>query len=321
MISQVVAVLVIAHVFRRLGLPMQHPHTAAPGLHVDHLQHFAGAAVITQLQVRQITGFSNQCPGIGVGLADFTQAYAVGAVDIALTVIETRIAYHRPHFAQLVAQVPGQGLPRLQVEQVAVAVEASAEVVFTGLHAFQHRQATVAVRRRDQTMSMTLRTFVGQLQQITARIVVIGLAVIRAGRGIIKRGKLWTLIGAARFPTRGFNQLRQAVVGVAIDRFDPLVGEVANRLRDILDAQHVAHRVVGVVQVLQGFVAALRLEAGQSAILRVVFQRGDHVVAGDFPFGLAVGVVGDGADQSFRSGCAVELQADRAQLAVEGLTE
>ncbi|MNS64846.1 hypothetical protein D3C72_979900 [compost metagenome] len=212
------------------------------------------------------------------------------------TVVETRVAHHWPHFAQLVAQVPCQGLPRLQVEQVTVAIKALAEVLFVRLHAFQHRQATVAVRRRDQSMSMTLRTFVGQLQQITARIVVIGLAVIGAGRGIIESRKLWAFIGTARFPTRGFNQLRQAVVGVAIDRFDALVGEVANRLRGILDAQHVAYRIVGIAQVLQGFVAALRLEAGQSAILRVVFQRGDHAIAGDLPFGLAVGVVGDGAE-------------------------
>ncbi|MNC60370.1 hypothetical protein D3C75_1102430 [compost metagenome] len=120
-------------------------------------------------------------------LADFAQAHAVGAVDIMFTVVETRIALHRPHFAQLVAQVPGQGLPRLQVEQVTVAVEASAEVVLTRFHAFQHRQTAVAVRRRHQPMSMVLRAFVGQFQQIATQIVVIGLAIVRSGGGIIER--------------------------------------------------------------------------------------------------------------------------------------
>ncbi|MNN09239.1 hypothetical protein D3C81_1221170 [compost metagenome] len=149
----------------------------------------------------------------------------------------------------------------------------------------------------------------------------IGLAVIGAGRGVIKRRKLWAFIGTARFPAGGFDQLRQAVVGVAIDRLDPLVGEVANRQRGILDAQHIAHRVVAVAQVLQGFVAALRQQADQAAVLRVALQRGDHAIAGHFPFGLAVGVVGDGTDQCFRGGCAAELQVHLAQQAIEGLME
>ncbi|MNG06278.1 hypothetical protein D3C84_895070 [compost metagenome] len=68
---------------------MQHPHAAAPGLHADHLQYFARAAVVAQFQVRQITGFGDQRPGIGVGLADFAQAHAVGTVDIMFTVVET----------------------------------------------------------------------------------------------------------------------------------------------------------------------------------------------------------------------------------------
>ncbi|MNP44561.1 hypothetical protein D3C76_1384260 [compost metagenome] len=113
MVVQVVAVLVVGSVLWCFGLPMQHPNTAAPGLDVDHLQHFTRTAVIAQFQVWQIAGFSDQCPGMGQGLADFAQAHAVGTVDITFAVIETRIAHHGTHFAQLVAQVPGQGLPRL----------------------------------------------------------------------------------------------------------------------------------------------------------------------------------------------------------------
>ncbi|MOA43582.1 hypothetical protein D3C78_1657490 [compost metagenome] len=48
MVIQVVAVLITGAVLR---FPMQHPHTAAPSLHVDHLQHFAGAAVGAQFQI------------------------------------------------------------------------------------------------------------------------------------------------------------------------------------------------------------------------------------------------------------------------------
>ncbi|MNP63057.1 hypothetical protein D3C76_1584050 [compost metagenome] len=75
------------------------------------------------------------------------------------------------------------------------------------------------------------------------------------------------------------------------------------------------------MQILQGFVAALRQQADQAAVLRVVFQRGDHAIAGHFPFGLAVGVVGDAADQRFRGGIPLELQVNGAQLTVEVLTE
>ncbi|MNP18580.1 hypothetical protein D3C76_1110680 [compost metagenome] len=209
----------------------------------------------------------------------------------------------------------------MQVEQVAVAVEALAEVVLTRFPPFQHRQATVAVRRSEHSMTMALWSLVDKFQQVSTRVVAIKLAIIGAGHGVIESSELWTFTGATRFPTRGFDQLRLAVVRVVIDRLDPLVGEVANRQRGILDAQHIAHRVVAVAQVLQDFVAALRLQADQAPVLRVVFQRGDHPIAGHFPFGLAVGVVGDGTDQCFRGGCAAELQVHLAQQAIEGLME
>ncbi|MOA38474.1 hypothetical protein D3C78_1601630 [compost metagenome] len=90
--------------------------------------------------------------------------------------------------------------------------------------------------------------------------------------------------------------MRLAVVRVVIDRLDPLVGEVANRLRGILDAQHIAHWIVGVAQVLQGRGVAQGLKAGQATVLGVILQLGQHTIAGDFPFGLPEGVVGDVAE-------------------------
>ncbi|MNL80769.1 hypothetical protein D3C87_2076990 [compost metagenome] len=51
MIIQVVTVLIIGAALRRRRLPVQHPHTAAPGLHTDYLQHLARTGVGAQFQI------------------------------------------------------------------------------------------------------------------------------------------------------------------------------------------------------------------------------------------------------------------------------
>ncbi|MNF98600.1 hypothetical protein D3C84_814670 [compost metagenome] len=55
-----------------------------------------------------------------------------------------------------------------------------------------------------------------------------------------------------RFAARRADQLVEAVVGECADGFGPLVMAEPNRLGPVLDSRHVAHRVVAVVQVLQG---------------------------------------------------------------------
>ncbi|MNN30016.1 hypothetical protein D3C81_1436460 [compost metagenome] len=145
-----------------------------------------------------------------------------------------------------------------------------------------------------------------QIQQIAARIVMIGLRVVG---NLARVGGQWLQIGqggaaAAGFglTPRGVDQLIKRVVAVGFDRLDALIVEVADRLGSIFKAQYVADGVVAVFQVLQrravGFVGA---EANEAAIGRVVEVAGDHAVAGGFRFDLAGGVVLEVADQ--RSFC------------------
>ncbi|MCY1465415.1 hypothetical protein D9M71_835550 [compost metagenome] len=59
----------------------------------------------------------------------------------------------------------------------------------------------------------------------------------------------------------------------------------------------------------------------QTPVLGGVFKGGDHAIAGNFPFGLAVGVVGDGADHRQVLSRVAQTQIHGAQLTVHGLAE
>ncbi|MNF60586.1 hypothetical protein D3C84_422070 [compost metagenome] len=255
MIRQAVALLVVADLGRSSRLPVQHPHAAAPGRHVDDVQHFTGAAVGADFQAGQIQGFDDVRLGIGLQRADFAHAQAVGSVNVMLAVV-FGITRHRADFAQLIARVPAQRLPRLQRQQVAVGVETVTEVLFSRLDTIAHQQAAVAVSIGDQTMAGVLRAGVGQFEQVVAGVITVGLAVVAGHGGIRRHCRRRAVFDRAGLPACGCDQSVKRVVPKMADRFDTLIGEVADRQRGVFDASHIADRVVAVTQILQRLVLA-----------------------------------------------------------------
>src|SRR5262245_12274509 len=81
---------------------------------------------------------------------------------------------------------------------------------------------------------------------------------------------------AQMFAPGSFDQTVDAVVGIVVARLDALVLKVASLLRVVLDVSDVAHRVVGVVQVLH---LAARPASGRG--LRAVIWEGGCVSLGE----------------------------------------
>ncbi|KII30092.1 hypothetical protein RY26_25560 [Pseudomonas fluorescens] len=103
----------------------------------------------------------------------------------------------------------------------------------------------------------------------------------------------------ADFPAFGLNQLIQAVIAIAADRFDALLIEVSRGLGFVFKADDIAHGVVDVVQILQGCLFADGCtELQQPTILRAVLCAGRNTITGGLMFDLLVRVVTDSTDQT-----------------------
>ncbi|MNE60038.1 hypothetical protein D3C81_1291450 [compost metagenome] len=75
----------------------------------------------------------------------------------------------------------------------------------------------------------------------------VGVNRCSAGEGDLRLGVLPRSFTACRA-----GELVETVVGEGADGVDPLVAAESYRLSLVLDLRHVAHRVIGVVQILQG---------------------------------------------------------------------
>ncbi|KHA72864.1 hypothetical protein NZ35_12905 [Pseudomonas chlororaphis] len=103
----------------------------------------------------------------------------------------------------------------------------------------------------------------------------------------------------ADLPALGFDQLIPAVIAIAADRFDALLIEVSHSLGFVFKADDIAHRVVDVVQILQGCLFADGCaELQQPTILRAVLCAGRDTITGGLLFDLLVRVVTDSTDQA-----------------------
>ncbi|MNV31246.1 hypothetical protein D3C71_1225450 [compost metagenome] len=141
--------------------------------------------------------------------------------------------------------------------------------------------------------------------QVAAPVVLEALGVIAPLVGVQRRGQQCrqgrAMTRLADLPALGFDQLIQAVVAVAVDRVDALVVEMGHGLGQVVQFDDVAHRVVDVVQVLQGLlVSDCRYQPDQPAVIGSVFDVGQHPIAGGFAFDLILGVVANVVDQGLR---------------------
>ncbi|OCW26257.1 hypothetical protein BB029_06350 [Pseudomonas sp. S3E12] len=318
MIAQAVAVLVIGKQPGRQGFPMQHLHRHAPGLDGDDIQ--AGTIDIARFQPRQVTGFTDHRTSIGLQHAHLSLAHAISSVDVALRVIGLRVALYRRDLMQLITYIPMQCSCVIQRQQIAVVIKRSGYFSFCRWPPVPQWQAPIAVLRSRQYAPMLLWPLVGQFKQVTAFVIAISLAVIGHGPGG------FTVSGApvitAGLPTRGCDQLAKAVVDIARDRFDTLVGEEAHRQRLVFDTEDIAHRVITVVQVLQTLAVEVPgTQTSQSPIFRAVVEQADHLIARRLLLDPTLGVVTDIAHQQLWFNLAVEQQPGFTQLAIQCLVE
>ena len=160
---------------------------------------------------------------------------------------------------------------------------------------------------------------VNQLQQVASSIVGIGLMVCCHCLRICNLAR--PLIGTPGFPSRGTDQLVEAVVDIMADRFNTLVGKEADRQRLVLDTQDIASGVVDIIQVLQGLrLSQAGVQTHQPAISRVVFESADHTVACGFLRDLALGVVIHAVHQHLISS-PIETQPSATQQPVHGVVK
>ncbi len=322
MVGQVVAVLVIGDCTGRRCFPVQYPHAVASGLQADHLQHFASTCMASNFQARQVANLGNQRTCMSLSRADLSPTHPITTVQIEFPISLGAVPLHRSHLTQLIAQVPSHRLSRLQLLQIAAVIKSSANLVFGGRAAIAFGQAAVAIAGRRQFATVTLWTDMDQFQQVVSSIIAIGLLIISYRARILETIESRPSAGAAGFPTGGPDQPIKAVIAVSLDRFHSLISKIADRQGRIFNAQHVAYRIVGILQVLVGdFISISGLKPYQAAIFRTIGQRTDHIVAGRFLFDLAASTVANGTDQRSRCGLTAELQMARQQLASNRVIE
>ena len=98
-----------------------------------------------------------------------------------------------------------------------------------------------------------------------------------------RRGRIRLAVDLAQMlAAGGLDQPVDGVVGIVGARLDALVAEVDRLLRVVVDMRDVAHRVVGVGQVLQPFAAPERLQA----VRRKVSGSYSYVVMTPLPYSI-----------------------------------
>nr|ULG16263.1 hypothetical protein 1071p1_00109 [Serratia proteamaculans] len=129
------------------------------------------------------------------------------------------------------------------------------------------------------------------LRQVATTVIAVGARVIGVGRAVCRKGggsgwqAVALLAGIGHLTPGGADQLVQAVVDVHILRHHFLVTPEAGLLRIVIDAEHVAHRVIRIAQVLQHFRSGnvprrtFRFNPRQALRFRLVNIRGYHAVA------------------------------------------
>ncbi|MOA00529.1 hypothetical protein D3C78_1198990 [compost metagenome] len=200
---------VITHGMRGGVRSPQPLHAIAAGLEVQHLVR-GGAVALVEVQSRQVADFGGHGACVGQGRADFAQAFAPAAVEVAFGVVVFIFALHWRHAGQLVAHIPAHGLATLQKPQVAVAVEAAGKIC----RLIILQQAAVAVRIDGPTPSKGLRAEVAQFGHVAGEVIVVFLAVVDHGVGIVRHPVTAAGIsgGFFGFPAGSADQLAEAVI-------------------------------------------------------------------------------------------------------------
>ncbi|MNQ67090.1 hypothetical protein D3C85_815970 [compost metagenome] len=181
-ISQAVAIGVIAKMLGHPRFPVQHLHRRTAGLGRDDMQNLA--LDIAHFKSRQVAGFTDDRACTGLRRAHLALAHAVSAVDVTLGIVEFRCPLYWTHMMELIARIPTQYSTRLQGLQVTVVVKSRGYFRFGRRETIALRQTAVAVFRGGKPSPMLLRPVVDQFQQVATDIVTIGLAVVGHGLGV-----------------------------------------------------------------------------------------------------------------------------------------